>query len=407
MSTPINSPYSQFNYFAFYREHLTKQAMAGEPEAGGSTGASQTDTAPSEETTESDTKNQPRTDFIDFVQAFRNWAVLAEVLSGTDQDSMEFKTEVDGGEGDDEIDAEGVNVSTYGGDGNDTINARGYRVTVNGGEGDDTIAASSAWSGHGPVFSSMISGDGGNDDITTSGLAGLVNGGEGNDTITGKDGMMSVFGGSGDDTITAERGAHQIFGGAGNDTIVSRGNLLWGTAYGGAGDDIVSISGRAVKAYGGTGNDKMTFDKAESMIGYQMTPDGMVPSVEHRSVASGGLGDDEMVFNESVADIEYFAGDGDDTITGADERSVLKLGPGLSFEDTSFAVNGNDLTVSFGGEDGGSVTFKDYQTQGVPRIEFDDGRVLDASSTIAYAGGDPDAYVANDTVNNPATDDVA
>ena len=65
------------------------------------------------------------------------------------------------------------------------------------------------------------------------------------------------------------------------------------------------------------------------------------------------------------------------------------------------------LSVSVTGEDGGSVTFKDYQTQGVPRIEFNDGRVLDASSTIAYAGGDPDAYVANDTVNNPATDDVA
>ena len=93
-----------------------------------------------------------------------------------------------------------------------------------------------------------------------------------------------------------------------------------------------------------------------------------------------------MTFNDSYGDIGYYVGDGHDTVEGADERSILKLGKGLTFEDTSFAMNGDDLTVSFG-EAGGSVTFKDYQTKGLPLIEFNDGRMLDASSTIAYAGG--------------------
>ncbi len=396
MSTPINGAHSQFNYFSYYREFLTRQSMEGETQTTGATTGTGDGTAQSDETAETDTGTDTTGQFIDFVQAFRKWAVLSEILSGKEDDeSAEYKTEIDGGEGDDEIEADGINVSVQGGDGNDSINATGYRVAVNGGNGDDTINAGSRWSGQGPIFTSLISGDDGNDTITTTGLAGLVSGGEGDDNIPGKDGMMEVFGGSGDDTIVAERGANKIFGGAGNDTIVSHGNLLWGTAFGGAGDDVVSMSGRAVKAYGGTGNDKLTFDNVESLIGYSMTSDGMAPSVEHRAVASGGLGDDEMTFNDSYADIEYYAGDGNDTIDGADERSTLKLGSGLSFDDTSFAVNGDDLTISFGAA-GGSVTFKDYQTKGLPLIEFNDGRTLDASSTIAYAGGDPDAYTAND-----------
>ncbi len=397
MTTPIYNSYSQFNYFSYYRETLTRQAMEGEPQAAADGG-----TAPSDPAAESQTDDTTTGQFIDFVQAFRKWAVLPELPAEADNGSAEYKQEIDGGDGDDEIEAHGINVSVQGGAGNDMIDVRGHRVAVNGGSGDDVISASSAWSGQGPIFTSLISGDDGNDEITTQGLAGLVNGGEGDDVITGKDGMMEVFGGSGDDTIVAERGAHKIFGGAGNDTIVSHGNLLYGTAFGGAGDDIVSISGRAVKAYGGTGNDKMTFDKAQSLVGYQWTEDGLVPSVEHRVVANGGQGDDEMTFNDSYGDIEYYAGDGHDTVEGADERSILKLGKGLTFEDTSFAVNGDDLTVSFG-EAGGSVTFKDYQTKGLPLIEFNDGRMLDASSTIAYAGGDPDAYVANDR----AADDIA
>ena len=121
-----------------------------------------------------------------------------------------------------------------------------------------------------------------------------------------------------------------------------------------------------------------------------------MPATEFRSVADGGLGDDNLTFTNSYGDIEYHAGDGNDTITGADERSVLKLGKGLTFDDTTFTTEGNDLTLSFSSDAGGSITFKDYQTQGLPRIQFDGGRQLDASSTIAYAGGDPDAYTAND-----------
>lgn len=386
MTTSIQSHY---NYFSWYRDIYSQQFAKAQDTT--STGdGSATDTATeTQEPAPADSQTATGA-FVNYLRQIRHLAVMTDLYSGT------YDVDTDGGDGDDTIDANGDRVRVNGGDGNDTITAEGHKVVVSGGAGDDVITATSNAPEHGPIPLGRVLGGDGNDQIFTQGLTGYVNGGAGDDLIHAADStIITANGGSGNDTIIAERGALELFGGTGDDTIVSLNNLFKGSAYGGAGEDTVTIAGRAVKAYGGTGNDSLTFQNAESIIGYQQTDDGFEPAVEFRSVANGGLGDDSLTFDNSYGDIEYFAGDGNDTITGADERSVLKLGKGLSFEDTTFTTSGNDLTVSFG-EAGGSITFKDYQTKGLPRIEFNDGRQFDASETIAYAGGDPDAYTAGD-----------
>jgi len=341
-------------------------------------------------------------EFMKLLQSFRQMgpdlSALAEITSGDGNDEVNAsaqKVRIDSGTGSDTVDAVGYDVAVNGGDGDDTINAAGYKVVVKGGAGNDVINAGSIAPRRGPIPLGQVSGGDGDDIIHTSGLMGYVNGGAGNDTIHASDSsLIEAFGGTGDDTIIADRGGLNLYGGAGNDTIVSRGNLFHGNVFGGAGDDTATISGRGVEAYGGTGDDDLTLEDAESLIGYKLTEDGPKQALEFRSIVNGGIGDDNITLNGSYGDIQYYAGDGNDTITGADERSVLNLGPGLSFEDTTFSAEGNDLKMAFA--DGGSITFKDYQSKGLPRIQYDGGRLLDASTTIAYAGGDPDAYTAND-----------
>ena len=385
MTTPTNDI---SNFFALYGGALQQQrAQQTATDGGQDAGGSATTTAGA------------ANDFLSFLQSFRNLGASADISSGDGNDDVTAAAKtvtVDAGAGDDTVTAAGYDVAVNGGDGNDTINAFGYKVAVKGGAGDDVIHAASYVPKHGPIPLGQISGGDGNDEIDLQGLTGYVNGGAGNDVIHASDSsVIEAYGGTGDDTIIAEKGGSNLFGGAGSDTIVSRGNLFHGNVFGGAGNDDVTISGHAVEAYGGTGDDNLTLDNAVSIIGYQDTEDGFVPKTEFRSIAEGGLGDDSLTFtNGSFGNIQYNAGDGNDTVTGADERSVLKLGKGLAFENTTFATSGNDLTVSF--QDGGSITFKDYQTKGLPRIQFDDGRQLDASTTIAYAGGDPNAYAAND-----------
>lgn len=378
----------QFNFYYVYGNLLRQQQAAQAGDAAATGGSQDTGKATAADT------------FINFLKNIREASVLTEIDSGDGDDEVAaegHEVRVDAGAGNDRVSAVGLDVAANGGDGDDIIDAQGYKVAVKGGAGNDVIHAASHVPSEGPIPLGRVSGGEGNDEIFTYGLTGYVNGGNGDDLIQADHStLIQAYGGSGNDTIIAERGGLNLFGGAGDDRIISRGNLFKGEVFGGAGKDDIAMSGRAVKAYGGTGDDRLAFENVESLIGYQWTEEGAEPSIEFHSVANGGLGDDHLSFSESYGNIEYHAGDGNDTIEGADERSILKLGAGLSFEQTTFStsIEGTDLTMAFA--DGGSITFKDFQTKGLPRIEFSDGRLLDASSTIAYAGGDPDAYTAND-----------
>ena len=343
-------------------------------------------------------------------------------------------------------------VDIDGGEGDDVINAKGEFVHVNGGAGDDVINVESTPHYHPPHFvtlheiqhmreihrhiqahhhdhhdhhghhgfgmrpgvigtggghmdrtpASLVSGGDGNDKITTNGVT-LARGGSGDDTMD--IGGGTAYGGTGNDTIT-NKGSADLYGGAGDDVIRSVGMMnINSNISGGAGDDEIMASGSQLSVDGGTGNDKITLDGEHQHD--LLRPNVVFDHHGHHvhlghgpesgsAVLKGGMGDDAItITNEATATIEYFKGDGHDTLSGANEASVLKLGQGLTFEGTTFVVDGNNLAISFPDAEG-SVTILDYATQGVPMVAFASGRTLDASTTIALAGGNPDAYKADD-----------
>jgi len=301
------------------------------------------------------------------------------------------ETRIDGGAGNDTIDAMGIDVYVNGGTGNDNISVMAFNADIKGGEGDDVIRTQSPYFNffQAPLFygPGNIFGNQGHDQIHARSLTN-VHGGEGNDVINGHGGLVNVTGGSGDDTINTGGGSARVFGEAGDD-VISTGQYSYnvnGKLYGGAGDDTLNVSGRNMRVMGGTGNDTFNLD-------------GLANGNGVYAPVNGGLGNDTLNFLNSFAQVEYFSGDGHDTMEGANELTTVKLGPGLDFENTTFAIEGDDLVMSFANDDG-SITFKNYNTSGLPVVEFTGGRQLDASSTIAYAGGDPDAYQGSDGIAN-------
>ncbi|MBU0481773.1 MAG: hypothetical protein KKG47_11810, partial [Proteobacteria bacterium] len=131
------------------------------------------------------------------IEDFKNYGNRIEnfeFADGTVLDIAQF-TNLTGTAGDDTINYwhnthDGV---IDGGDGNDTINAIDANDILNGGGGADTINA----------------GQGNN----------TVDGGDGNDVITTGNGVDIVSGGSGDDTIITNSGNDTLSGGTGNDHL--------------------------------------------------------------------------------------------------------------------------------------------------------------------------------------------
>lgn len=314
---------------------------------------------------------------------------------------------------------------SMGGSGDDTITASGFGVDIQGGSGDDVIQAHSNFGirrglhlhhsgyghdqghgdsgGHGdghyrpfvhgyPVLLHIghINGGEGNDQIDAQGLM-TVEGGEGDDIINGHGGLLSADGGSGNDIINTGGGTLRALGGAGDD-VISTGNSAFNVNAlidGGSGNDTLNVTGNSMRIMGGTGDDVLNLENVGGVDLYADMPFHSV--LFGASKVDGGIGDDIINFNNSFANVTYHKGDGHDVMAGADERSTLSLGEGLSFDATEFSLVGDDLVMSFPA-DNGSITFKNYSTSGLPMIEYADGRMLDASTTIAYAGGNPDAY---------------
>jgi len=342
-------------------------------------------------------------------------------------------------------------VEIDGGDGNDTINTKGVHVRVNGGAGDDVINVEITPQYHAPHHitrhdiehmrqmqqhlshhvahhehlsqaqhmrpgmigvgaghvvdltpASEVQGGAGNDTIKTNGIT-LAHGGSGDDTIDIMSG--TAFGGTGNDTISNKSSAN-VYGGAGDDVIRSSGFMnINSNLFGGAGNDEIFASGSQLSIDGGSGDDEITLDGehqkeimrlnlAMDHHGHHMHLGNGIESGQ--STVNGGLGDDNItITNEATAVIEYFAGDGHDTLQGANETNILKFGSGLTIEDATFSNADGNLTISFSDTDG-SVTIQNFQDQGVPMIQFSDGRTLDASTTITKAGADANGYRADD-----------
>lgn len=160
------------------------------------------------------------------------------VYSGTDvigryDNGSVTQIRVDGGAGDDIIvilDEVMQRARIDGGDGNDYLQAGGGDTRIDGGDGDDEIYGGS---GNDRIYGgsgiNLIFGGPGNDTIVGGRDNDEIYGEDGNDRLLGRDGGDVLDGGSGRDRIRGGRGDDLLDGGAGSDRLL-----------GGAGDDLIS-----------------------------------------------------------------------------------------------------------------------------------------------------------------------
>jgi VCBS repeat-containing protein len=146
-------------------------------------------------------------------------------------------TRVDGGEGDDLVNALGVRsigLTIAGGGGADMLFGGRVEDTIDGGAGDDRI-----FGGFGSDLliggagDDNLSGEAGNDTLQGGPGDDTLSGGSGNDVLEGGDGNDSLAGGTGHDTLRGGAGADRLLGDAGNDVLIGGAGV--DTLAGGAG----------------------------------------------------------------------------------------------------------------------------------------------------------------------------
>lgn len=318
-------------------------------------------------------------------------------LGGNDViDLVATRAEAFGGDGDDTItlgiadpDDLLASVNGYGGLGDDLITiASGGHGDVFGGEGDDTLHID----GDGPAVVDLDRGH-----ILMNGEIGRIGGFEhytGN-VFFGSIGEAFTDGytGTSDDDLIADGtgGFHAeavIDGGAGDDTLVGdtgndtiRGQYGNDIIFGGAGVDIIDGKAGSDTLFGGEGHDLLYGDSgADTLFG----GDGIDQLV-------GGAGFDRLTGGEGADRFVLQAVPGVDTITdfvrGQDLLVTHELGAG--FDDLTFTVSGNRLSIFAGGDE-------------VARLENVDTLTADDFLT----GGPLDNVVAGNLDGGPGIDTV-
>ena len=174
-----------------------------------------------------------------------------DIIQGTNQpdilEAMENQT-VNGFAGDDTIEAVGDGALVNGGPGDDRLfSFVGEDVNLNGGGGSDHIVFQSNGSEDSDL--SFVQGGSGDDTIDAFGEDGVIDGGAGNDIISIQGTLLSASGGAGDDTISGDSadfgGGTSLYGNAGDDFLIlenSPGYQIGAIADGGAGNDRVETS---------------------------------------------------------------------------------------------------------------------------------------------------------------------
>jgi hypothetical protein len=202
--------------------------------------------------------------------------------------------------------------------------------TVSGTDGNDQLGG---WS------KSLVDAGTGNDTVDVWSDS-VVDGGAGDDAIKAWSNAV-VYGGAGNDQIDAWSGSI-VDGGDGNDVIKAWSDT---TVLGGAGDDVISGWSDS-RINGGDGDDQISA-WSDSLVEGGAGNDRI--SAYSNANVSGGSGDDTIwVSSDSV--VNFAKGDGHDTIY-AGPNTTLKLGEGLSADNTRVSVSGSVATISFEGTD--------------------------------------------------------
>ncbi|MBD2204484.1 beta strand repeat-containing protein [Calothrix sp. FACHB-168] len=282
---------------------------------------------------------------------------------GTSVSGIEYFLDITTGAGNDTISfSQERDNNINGGAGNDIINAGRGRDRVNGGDGDDVLVvnySSNTYAGgtQKPGITSYVSvggtgyfyaykNDAGGYDqvnfeqierfnVTGTNFADSISGGIGNDTLIGGAGNDSINGGAGNDIITQGSGADTVDGGVGIDTLIDAdlsadtiGRVL--TIDGSTQATIVTGSNtyqgfeflRNITA--GSGNDNISYTST---------------TVENNNV-KGGAGNDTV--NGGAGNDSIEGGSGNDSLIGGTGNDSLNGGTG---NDTLIGGTGNDIYV--------------------------------------------------------------
>ncbi|WP_183941604.1 DUF4347 domain-containing protein, partial [Sphingorhabdus rigui] len=278
-------------------------------------------------------------------------------LGGAGNDILSGVGGVDGGAGDDVIDASSagsrarVTVRQFGGSstgtaltGNYTMNLSAAWVQAAGGSGNDQISAALA------AVSANLAGGSGNDRLTGGAQDDLIYG-DGYEGVTANI-ALDQFNISSSDPVRAQSHADGSLG--------RTSTLLWTGATSAAGNDVID---------GGAGNDTIIAGAGDDIV-------------------TGGLGDD--VIDAGAGADQVFGGDGNDNITGGAGNDTIDAGEGTNTVD---AGDGDDIVRSGSGNDtvlGG---------KGVDTI------TLGAGNDTA-SGGDDDDTILGDTGNDVLSGDA-
>jgi Ca2+-binding RTX toxin-like protein len=208
------------------------------------------------------------------------------------------------------------------------------RIDVDGGNGDDDIDLS------GLSIEALVNGGAGNDDINASGVTAssvTISGGDGDDALAGGSVADEISGGAGDDTITGNAGNDSVYGGADSDTFV------WDN---GDGSDLVE---------GGTGVDHQIVNgSTASGDTVNITANGARTTFERTNLGLFAL---DMADVEEVS----FNGDGgSDDITVNDmtgtSTQVVNLDLGAAGEFDMVTARGTGVADNIGvNDDGGTL----------------------------------------------------
>ncbi|WP_188859657.1 LEPR-XLL domain-containing protein [Marinobacterium nitratireducens] len=289
-----------------------------------------------------------------------------------------------GGGADDTID---------GGDGNDIIFGGAANDTISGGNNDDHIVGGTGFD--------LINGDDGNDVLFGNEQDDIINGGAGSDVISGGFGDDFLHGDEGNDYMAGSRGRDIMFGDEGDDEMHGEGepDIMFGgedndLVIGGVGADIImGDDGIVVKfddsAAVASGDDLIIGDGDHSLAdAYEAAADlsigsldlilTHVRSTDGDDILSGGEGGD-LIFGgggndlgggdvdprRTTANDETFTTpDGDDVLIGDggvvefNQRRLQRIAsvfagdPDISYRDTLYGDNGNDIIIGGRGSDG-------------------------------------------------------
>ena len=173
------------------------------------------------------------------------------------------------------------------------------------------------------------------------------------ETITGTTFGDTIYANNGNDTVNAGNGDDTIYGGAGFDTL-----------KGGNGNDIL---------IGGTGNDTL----------------------------NGGYGDDNYIYNKGDG-VDIIDDYEDNSTTGKNDK--IKFGPGITYDDLSFARDGDNLIITLFDDVCQQIIIKNQfgnYHYWVEYLEFADGNIVSITNTsFVFEQSDANDNISGTTYND-------